>query len=585
MLDSLNSTQTHNTDTQEKPKWTKTKITILVTNILAFLTFIAVIVLSYKVRYAIPNGRPSPLDDLVKKFYDALPESLIPDSFAVDEIYRNPATNQAQRGTCWAWSTLYLLETQYRAQGIKQGYLKPDEYVKFSMQAFGAFLGNWCRAHPDTKECHYGNFLKPQPSTDDGQVEGLPIYYEDVENLSKSIVPDAVCPYIETGSPSTDFKCDNLEDALKANPISFKIKSFETAYDTRHIKQLLYTKQRPLGIGIPLGSIAYYVSCDDPNFANLEQCTKKSFLCPDSQTEDKYCAKLLFYGYTSDGTFVSIGKAIRQNSIGGHAMNVVGYNDNWRYNNRFTTDNSVQNSKGCFILHNSWGSGGHSIEYLMGRRTVENEMTQCPNVLGPESWIPATIDCITQNNKDVTKCSNDIERVRGKGFANHADLLNCSHVFAGAATDFPTCQFNHSYVLKRKADDTIDTYELPNGLHSTGFITWSEEDPTPKEVRIETVPYWALNRYLKPVDAAKYPNNDQECGFYALPYQMVENMRRRAYDLFDNFKVSDIEIEFDEHSYARSPESWKYDTKYLNASTYKQHDTVFDGALPFDLVY
>lgn len=571
---------------QPKSKYSKLKIGLIICNVLAFIVLIFVTIYSYKVHHDVQQPRKSPLDLVAEKFYDALPESLLPDSFAVDKIYRNPATDQKSRGTCWAWSTLYVLETQYRAQGIRQGFLKENEYVKFSMQAFGAFLGNYCIKHPEIKECHYGNFLNgpEKKSTDDGQVEGLWYYLKDVEELHKAIVPDAVCAYVPTGSPETDFRCDNLSEALKSNPIEFKIKNFETAYDTRHIKQMLYTKQRPLGIGIPLGTINYYVRCSDPIYADLKQCKEKQFLCPRSQNESEYCAKMNFYGYTADGTFVSIGKAIRQNSIGGHAMNVVGYNDNWRYNNRFSSDMSVQNSKGCFILHNSWSTGGHSIDYLMGRRTMENEQTQCPNHRAPETWIPATLDCIKQNKNDVKKCSTDIQRVRGKGLAIGADLLNCTWN-RGDKSNVRHCPVNHSFVLKRLPDrDDVDVYELPNGLHSVGVITWSDDQPEPVETRIETVPFWALHTILKPVGEIA-EQNPQECGFYALPYQSVENMRRRAYDLFDNFKVSDIEVEFASHSYARSPDSKNYDTSYLKASTYTQEDTVFDGAIPFNLVY
>jgi len=506
---------------------------------------------------------------------DSLPESYLPDSFAVDTDYRNPATNQAQRGTCWAWSTLYILETQYRQQGISQGFLNPDEYVKFSVQAFVSKLWNYCIEHQNSKVCQYGGFL--QNTSDDNQVEALPYFLREIPDLNVSIVPDAVCPYINTPSPDTDFKCDDLPTALKSNPIRFTFKGMTTVFDVRAAKQLLLTKQRPLGIGTPLGTVNYVVSCSDPTYESLPQCVNKSFLCPNTQ-DSSYCAVLAFEGRLSDGTFISIDTPTRQSSYGGHAMNVVGYNDNWRYDNRIASSHSVESSKGCLILHNSWMANGHSIEYLMGRRTLENELTSCPNMRAPQNWIPATAECAIENYTDVRKCSTDIKRIRGHGLTNGADVLNCTN------TNPLYCKLNHSYVLKRKEDsEDVDVYELENGLHSIGVITWGDGEE-PHEERLETLPFWALDRSMKPyVDLVE--NNDQECGFYALPYSAIDNVRKRQWDLFDNFKVSDFDIEFEASSYERSPASKSYNTTYLNLSTYHQSDAQFDGPIPFNLIY
>jgi hypothetical protein len=54
-------------------------------------------------------------------------------------------------------------------------------------------------------------------------------------------------------------------------------------------------------------------------------------------------------------------------------MNLMGWNDNWRYHSRFAPPNSVAELRGGLILHNSRGSGGHSVDFLIGRRTLENE--------------------------------------------------------------------------------------------------------------------------------------------------------------------------------------------------------------------
>ena len=519
----------------------------------------------------------SPIDHLAEEFADSLPYSLLPDSFAVNTSYRNPATDQKSRGTCWAWSILYILETQYRAQGIAKGYLNPNEYVKFSVQAFAATLGNFCIAHPTEKVCGYGKFL--QGSTNDNQIEALPYFIKAIPGLTASIVPDSVCNYTATQDPVTDFQCDNFEIANKSNPIRFSLQGSTTVYDTRGIKQLLFTKKRPLGIGTPLGTIDYIVKCSDPKYANLDMCTNKTLICPDSQTQDEYCAVQKFEGRTYDGTFVGIDTPDRQSEYGGHAMNIVGYNDNWQYLNRISGPTSAQNSRGAFILHNSWRADGHSIDYLLGNRTLENEQTSCPNHKASTSWIPATLECVQTNRAHPELCSNDIKRVRGHNLTNGMDILKCT------SQDTLYCNYSNYYVLQRKEDsEDVDVYELENGLHSIGMITWNDTTgEAPHAVRIETLPFWILDRYFTPVDPVE--NNAEECGFYALPYQVVENMRRRQWDLFDNFKSTDYDIVFEDSSYLRSSASSKYDTTWLASSTYTQEDSTFDGPIPFNLVY
>lgn len=545
-------------------------------NVLVLALIFATTFLSSRANKRLDSPIKSPLDHLAEQFRDSLPDMMLPDSFAVDTIYRNPATNQAQRGTCWAWATMYILETHYRAQGIKQGYLKENQYVKFSVQAFAATLGNFCRAHPTEKVCGYGNFLKG--STDDGQIEALPYFLKTIPHLNISIVPDAVCPYIETGGNETDFKCDGYKEANATNPIRFTLKGSKTVFDTRAIKQLLYEKKRPLGIGTPLGTVDYIVKCSDEKYKDLTQCKEKSFVCPESQDMNEFCAVQKFDGITFDGTFVTVDSPDRATEFGGHAMDIVGYNDNWRYLNRIAGPNSLEDARGCLILHNSWRANGHSIEYLMGRRTLENEQTSCPNMNTPTNWIPATAECVKQNYKHPEMCSSDLKRVRGHGLTNGMDVLTCK------SSNSLYCDFGNKYVLKR-VDDDVDVYQLPNGLHSIGFLTWNETaGEEPHEVRIETLPFWALDSYFTPKEN-RVENNPDECGFYALPYKAIENFRRRSWDLFDNFKATDYDIEFDPSSYANAPESKEFDTSYLLNSTHTVEESKFNGPIPFNLVY
>jgi hypothetical protein len=63
------------------------------------------------------------------------------------------------------------------------------------------------------------------------------------------------------------------------------------------------------------------------------------------------------------------------------------------------------------------------------------------------------------------------------------------------------------------------------------------------------------------------PNNVHNYGYWAFPYQTVEAIRRKNWDLFDNFKVSYIRAKFSNGSYARPREAEGRNLRYLWNST------------------
>jgi hypothetical protein len=161
---------------------------------------------------------PSPLDQVVAQYADSLPDYLLPRRFVVDRSFWMPPTNQQDRQTGWAFSTIFLLQSQYHAQGVSRGYLSDREQVRFSVQAFMSLVGNFCRTNRTTAVCKYGGFLNGN-TTDDNEVEAFPKFAAAIPNLTRSIVPETVCPYFPTRSNVTDFECSGLSEALTANPI------------------------------------------------------------------------------------------------------------------------------------------------------------------------------------------------------------------------------------------------------------------------------------------------------------------------------------------------------------------------------
>jgi hypothetical protein len=82
--------------------------------------------------------------------YDRLPVSALPSKFGVQ--YVTPRQDQAHRGTCWDFATIGLLEQSYRENGVRNGWLEPEEYVAFSEQAYGVEIMKLCTGPEDSQQ-------------------------------------------------------------------------------------------------------------------------------------------------------------------------------------------------------------------------------------------------------------------------------------------------------------------------------------------------------------------------------------------------------------------------------------------------
>ncbi|TMW57023.1 hypothetical protein Poli38472_002948 [Pythium oligandrum] len=66
----------------------------------------------------------------------------LPHKFAVEQV--TPLKTQDNRGTCWDFAAVGVLENSYRAQGVHHGWLKENEYIPISEQAYGAEVLRLC---------------------------------------------------------------------------------------------------------------------------------------------------------------------------------------------------------------------------------------------------------------------------------------------------------------------------------------------------------------------------------------------------------------------------------------------------------
>ena len=89
--------------------------------------------------------------------------------FAITGV--TPTDFQMNRGDCWLFATVGLLEDSYRRYGVARGWLKPDEYLHMSRQAFGVAVLDACLHH--NSACAFAIYTGS--STTGGEVEL--IYY------------------------------------------------------------------------------------------------------------------------------------------------------------------------------------------------------------------------------------------------------------------------------------------------------------------------------------------------------------------------------------------------------------------------
>ena len=158
---------------------------------------------------------------------------------------------QFTRGTCWDFGTMGPVEHQYRLQGVQNGWLRPDEFVRLSEQAYGKQIIELCQQPEYHHRCLLPGDRVAFNSTEGGEATLL-FAFADV--LANAIVPDSVCPYIHEGDNSS---CPHLDAALKANPIRFQLESFSTLYDVNSIKRALLHKQYSMPITIPVRFVPY----------------------------------------------------------------------------------------------------------------------------------------------------------------------------------------------------------------------------------------------------------------------------------------------------------------------------------------
>ncbi|ETL93024.1 hypothetical protein L917_08735, partial [Phytophthora nicotianae] len=288
-----------------------------------------------------------------------------PTKFAVD--YVTPLKTQDERGTCWDFATVGVLENSYRQQGIAHGWLQEDEYMAISEQAYGAEVLRLCAGPPGSPQqvaCLIpGNGIWKN-STEGGDATLL-VYL--MNGLKDNIYPHSICPYYP--DDGNDTVCPGLtSEKRQTNPLSLKIKKMDTLMDEMSIKHTMLKHRQAMSLTTATPYTTHYYPCIG-ELAAQGRCNPASTectLCPPELSMTTCCVPIeMGENYNMDGEFITSHVMTPE---GGHVMTLVGYNDLFRTKQGYT---------GGFILKNSWfdgihpalgprhARGSHSLKYWM----------------------------------------------------------------------------------------------------------------------------------------------------------------------------------------------------------------------------
>jgi hypothetical protein len=416
------------------------------------------------------------------------------------------------------------LEHQYRLQGIDKGYLQPNQYVSFSEQSYGISVVNYCEANLAVCDA-LGMTNEEGGSTEGGFIEVVYFLRDTVKN---QILPHSVCPYQPNQSGTG--VCDGYEAALAFNPLSFTVVDYGLVYNLKDIRARLIQRGYSLGLVTAELTSYDYFGCNDAKFTQMHtflsgytcsaDCT---YDCPLGYS-DSTCFRCT-RDFSSFGEFSVSGYDAVISS--GHAMNIVGFNDDYLFAN---------GEKGGFILKNSWFdysyTASHSIDFLMDRISLRDEQAICPNSGMPSMWKGQELnDTLVHPHK----------------------LYQCESV---------------THIPREGRFGMGDLYQVTMFDYSAGEeVTWI---PLPAY-------YLAIRYHISTANGPPPQNDPDKCGFYMLSYSAAQ----RNLDQSGMFYASDIKVQWDDQSYvANKALNPTLDYTLLEQSQKSQHEYSFTGYLP-----
>jgi len=455
-----------------------------------------------------------------------------------------PVRDQMSRGTCWDFATMRFMEERYRQQAMAKGYLADDKYVRFSEQAYGRTLIQFCRDNPE--KCP--DTPTASGSATDGYTSWI-YHFQDYLHDKLTVDLDS-CPYLPTEGHDED--CGGQDEFLEVSPIDYSATNFKPLYGISDIKKKLSEANSTFPLVTELFFMPYYVPCDVPRFgySATTQCLEKRFPCPeDMQTaqnldEPRYCARLTLMT-DAQGHFLVRPHRQPVGGLGAHAMLLVGYNDDYAFDvDSSGRGNSRGKSKtrGGFIVQNSWNAGlSHSIDWFMNKISMRDEQYMCPNIEAPAQWVPvdsAGDDMYKLRSTTILRYHADSRKI----WHHHADEEAIQVLGEALAPVLDESKYYALHHIEDSIDGTVRVY-----LVSYASAADAREDKRGPVVALPPMPLDILPFYVTPDDVDKAPNSQDMCGYFLIPYELVEEVL----DKTGVWWVATMDVEFTDESFVK----------------------------------
>ena len=267
----------------------------------------------------------------------------IPVRYSVDDSHLFPSHLNTEAHSKWTSALLFVVESQYRAYGVDEGYLKSNEYVLFSGEVFAERAALFHGYPVSYINEHIGK-------VHDDRVLGLPKNFVQFMSSGRceasGIAPDGT-----------------TMSTLKKTCTPLELVSSQQYSGIRTIKEALWTSGRPLAVALRI-----------PN---------KRVVVGERVISFPPRSSLLFHHSKGD---IELGEYV--------VMAIVGYNDNFVIE---ADDGRVYS--GGFVLRSGFGVNEHSSDYLLSLLVEEQEKSLCPDFGDVSLWAAASEECIAEDAK------------------------------------------------------------------------------------------------------------------------------------------------------------------------------------------
>lgn len=474
---------------------------------------------------------------------------MLPHKYLVDGV--TPSADQANRGDCWLFAITGLLEDSYRRWGVKQGWMDGKDFLRLSRQALGIGVMELCNKQPlsicpamndGELSIRWGNTTEGS----DGADEHL-LYWLRSLGDGVNVLPDSVCAYAEVADWRQEWACQGLEESRKKNPLHFEVKSMVSVYEREAVKQSLVKTGRPLSLGLTLAFYPVYPPC-----LPALGCTPSPETCVPCPLERVYgnidCC------FQSNKPMVSMkgewfhppaGEPIIEE--GGHAVNIVGYNDNYK---------TEQGHVGGYIVRNTWADGlgtahglkargSHTARYFLQDVSDGDEGLACPNPHSPRMWTTC------QAAKECTTPLAKMEAMTGKG------VLTLQCLDTGLVIPKGSCDSASDYYLKGFTEFGSA------GMFIACFVTVAKSDGAENSLCLPPLTLDDIATVFTPVAEEMVLNNKLLCGFNFIPYETLEAMQVR----FGGVVMTNYDIQWKKESYLKYAREDEFDYSLVKQST------------------